>query len=61
MTAIKFIMTERFKSQCGHKQKHKSQGAAEAHLRHLSEIGRTNMHTYFCRFCKHWHVGHEQE
>ncbi len=48
----------RWKSQCGGKQKHQSQGKAEAASRSLEQRFGEKVNAYFCRYCKNWHVGH---
>ncbi len=40
------------------KHKHKSEGAAKAHIRALLKIGNDEFrHPYFCEKCVAWHVG----
>jgi len=44
---------------CAGKVRHKSAGAAEAHIRALHRMGESGrLKVYLCTFCKHWHVGH---
>ena len=45
---------------CAGKQKHASKGAADAHIRALQRRGRdvTDLHAYFCGYCRSNHVGH---
>ena len=45
---------------CWPKVPHRSQGAAEAHLRSLQRtvIAGELLNTYHCRHCGRWHVGH---
>jgi hypothetical protein len=51
-----------FGNPCWFKEHHASQGAAEAHLRHLRAIGKLKneqtANTYHCAHCGAWHVGH---
>lgn len=48
---------------CRGKQKHKSIGLANAHIRALEKIGkeRQNLHTYHCPFCRQYHVGRKHD
>ncbi len=47
---------------CWRKEKHDSQGAAEAHLRSLEKrdmvTNAETVNTYQCPYCGAWHVGH---
>lgn len=45
---------------CKGKHRHKSRGAAEAHIRSFEKQGRASKRdaAYRCRFCRGWHVGH---
>ena len=48
---------------CGIKHPHKSQGAAEAHIRALVARGQHDggqLRPYQCRLCRLWHIGHVQ-
>lgn len=46
------------RKQCGDKRRHKTQAQAVAHLISLQRDYGANLHSYFCKFCKGWHVGH---
>lgn len=47
---------------CWRKVQHKSEGAAEAHLRHLRALGKlkdtATANVFHCPHCLAWHVGH---
>jgi hypothetical protein len=45
---------------CAGKVRHRSVGAAEAHLRALAKIDSRSLEVYHCTFCKQWHVGHNK-
>jgi hypothetical protein len=49
-------------SPCWRKQRWKSEGAANAHLRALRKAeyvrGEEQLNVFFCRHCKWYHVGH---
>jgi heterodisulfide reductase subunit B len=45
--------------ECGKKHRHKSKGAAEAHLRSMVKIEKDEGITvYPCPYCHFWHIGH---
>jgi hypothetical protein len=49
------------RSMCTGKHRHKSEGAAAAHIRSLvaqNDVDPIQFCAYWCRHCKHWHVGH---
>jgi hypothetical protein len=48
---------------CKKKVAHKSQGAAEAHVRSLERRGIMDgkVHVYVCFYCHQWHVGHVKQ
>lgn len=58
MSVLAKLKAIRFQKSCAGKQKHKSQGAAEAHLRALAQLDGARMKVYLCGFCNKWHVGH---
>lgn len=59
MSVQSFFKTQQWKSKCGHKQKHVSQGKAEAAARSHEQRFGDKVVPYLCRFCKSWHVGHD--
>lgn len=56
-------MSVSIRRSCYQKQRHKSLGAAEAHIRGLERAGvdTTHIHAYPCinPRCAGWHVGHK--
>jgi len=47
------------RKRCRGKHRHKSEGAAMAHVRSLKRLDEdVNVSAYRCPFCKKWHVGH---
>jgi hypothetical protein len=50
---------------CWRKQKYKSEGAANAHLRSLGRsagVQRENeLNAFVCPWCKYWHVGRSRQ
>jgi hypothetical protein len=44
---------------CIGKKRHPTQGRAVAHLISLERATGHKLHTYKCRFCQCWHIGHD--
>ncbi len=52
------------KDMCGHKHRHPSSGKAEAQKRSMVERFGDDpelLSVYWCRYCRHWHVGHVRQ
>lgn len=43
---------------CSRKTQHKNQTEAVAHVIQIRRTNGENLHSYRCRFCHFWHVGH---
>jgi len=61
MNVMGFLNSNRFKAMCGGKQKHASQGKAEAAARSYKQrFDGDEVEAYFCRYCRSWHIGHKK-
>lgn len=45
---------------CGNKQRHATKEAAMAQFRSMRREGSIALQVYLCKFCKHYHVGHNR-
>ncbi len=61
MSVARQLFSLAFRKKCVGKHAHKSEGAAQAHIRALVQLGRAeadNIRAYRCPYCNRWHVGH---
>ena len=49
---------EKWRKSCKGKVRHECEEYADCHVRDLELKGEKGIRSYYCPFCKGWHVGH---